>query len=132
MNHGLSLFIYIKYSLSEQKELEYRKQFNAGLNCLVLLDKFLIHIHTVHRSNIYQQTAEYETSLYQYQATHTHTQQTTDTTQYTLHKNKQYNIIIQILFLDMLLNLVEFDEGWSFVRYLCFDSLSLICIVLHY
>jgi len=40
MDHN-SLFT-LKYSLSEWKELEYRKLVNDYLNCLILSDKFLI------------------------------------------------------------------------------------------
>jgi len=32
-----------------------------------------------------------------------------------------------IFFVDMLLNLMKVDEGWSFVQYLCCESLILLC-----
>lgn len=39
---NLYSILILKYSLSQEKEVVYRKLFKAALNCLVLSDKFLI------------------------------------------------------------------------------------------
>jgi len=37
-----------------------------------------------------------------------------------------------IFLFNMLLNLMKVDEGWSFVQYLCCESLSLLYFDIYY